>query len=187
MNYYHLAIFATIFSIVACNTVTVVMPGGGAGGVAGAGGGDTGGAEEDAGTCPNGCDDDNPCTDDECHGNSMCSHATLPDSTVCSGTMADPIHGECITGSCLIKEWTCDHEPTGTPCQGGVCTTPKNGTPICCTGCIWDDGSCSHLTDITGGASCCKASCDDSDPNTVDTCSLVNPGGGQWIGVCQHN
>src|SRR5262245_33707993 len=56
--------------------------------------------------------DGNPCTSGApycAHG--FCYYPAAPDYTLCQGLSTDPIHGECIDGSCLIQEWTCFHNP----------------------------------------------------------------------------
>lgn len=80
-------------------------------------------------------------------GNNPCD--TLSPGDVCGGNAADPIHGECHEGSCLWIDWTCYHNPEGTPCDGGVCAH-STVEPVCCSWCVAPDGTCSHVADLAG-------------------------------------
>lgn len=74
---------------------------------------------------------------------------TLNPGDICGGDAKDPIHGECQDGSCVWIDWTCMHNPEGTPCEGGVCAH-STVEPVCCKGCVAPDGLCSHVADLAG-------------------------------------
>jgi len=91
------------------------------------------------------CFDGNPCTKDQCNGESGCSNTLLDE-------------GECMDGdACTVG----DH------CEAGVCV----GLPVACD----DDDPCTEDScDGLGGCKTTfnKASCDDADPCTVaDSCA----------------
>lgn len=101
--------------------------------------------------CPDGCDDGNPCTADECR-ESECAHAPLPAGTICEGTADEPIHGECEAppaAVCGITEWTCIKGNPGDKCIGGICAINHQ----CCSGgCINKQGYCTFGP--SGGVPC---------------------------------
>lgn len=151
-------------TLVACGPGGPVSTSGTAAGSGGSGGGGTGGNGGGSGGACSAvqCDDNNKCTDDKCRFTGVCEHDSVTNGSICQGSFADPIHGECMDGICDITEWTCYHNPVGTMCIGGRCVAQPiicdggvcGHEPLCCTGCTAADGSCSFDFGILGGAAC---------------------------------
>ncbi len=115
-----------------------------------------------------GCDDDNPCTDDGCKDDAGCTHtnnsAACVDGDVCT------LNDACDAGSCKAgKARVCDD---GNSCTDESCDAKKGCAHAANTLTCDDKNPCS-LGETCGGGSCgggAAKSCDDDDVCTVDSC-----------------
>ena len=153
------------------------------------------------------CDDQNVCTDDECHYTGRCHYFPVPDGRGCD---FDDIQGVCVSGICeespCARE-TCDDEnecttdhcilltgrcannwvTTGTPCDWdgvpGVCVDSVCGENLC-EGVMCDDGDdCTH----DYGCFFQDGSCVHSDISSTEPCDLDGLAGICIWGVCQED
>ena len=108
-------------------------------------------------TCGLSCDDNNPCTNDFCSGNT-CTNTILPDGTPCDGP--------------------------GKTCQSGVCTcVPKacSDYPGQC-GSLSDGCSGTITCNCPGGENCVSGVC--VPPCTPTTCAALGKNCGSWPDGC---
>jgi hypothetical protein len=161
--------------------------------------------------CGPSCDDNNPCTDDACNGQT-CQHtnniSACSDESVCTmgdtcsnGTCIPGLPVDCSTMSDLCKSASCDAAgfegncdaltlaPNGSPCDDGLFC---NGAETCINGeCVPGTLPC------TGGSGCaeinhacapCKdaSNCDDGFECTVESCAagICTSDASQCTGVC---
>jgi hypothetical protein len=156
-----------------------------------------------SGTCgggmPNACSDGNQCTSDTCNeGTDLCTHANLPNGTVCDDGAFCTVSETCQTGTCmggtprncndtlLCNTDSCDEisDVCAHPCIGMTqfCSTGSN--LVTCTG----SGPTCGEVNIACGFSCnmtrseCNA-CDPADANvctgsTAIICDTTPPGEG---------
>ncbi|MHC4610147.1 MAG: hypothetical protein ACYS7M_07345, partial [Planctomycetota bacterium] len=98
---------------------------------------------------PADCEDNNPCTVDDCDTNGLCQNTPVPTGTPCG----DP------------GDTDCDHPDS---CDGGICqpNLEPNGTP-CNDGLFCNEGEACTGGVCGGGAA---RDCDDQEPCTDDTC-----------------
>ncbi len=136
-----------------------------------------------------GCEDNNPCTDDSCSAKG-CAH--VPNKMFCDDGQACTLADACVGGVCTGTAISCDDgDPctTGQVCSGGQCSAGKS---VCddgndCTSDSCASGVCSHkvvVVDCDDGDACtqkeyCESGvclggtpvpCDDGDPCTNDRC-----------------
>lgn len=110
-----------------------------------------------AGLCTAGlaldCNDDNPCTSDDCHPLTGCTHAKNAQS--CSDNNGCTVGDVCAAGGC----------------KAGVLKTCIDGDKCTLDGCDAKTGSCTFI-EIVGCSKKCKKSndCADSNPCTADVC-----------------
>ncbi len=136
-------------------------------------------AGEVANLCAGPCDDENPCTIDDCDPKLGCIHAKLPDGSTCGAAACDgktwSPDRQCLVGFCQPAPKTvCDD---GNPCTDNGCDPPKGCTQTFSTGACDDGDACTGSEACSGGA-CVKGSpklCDDGNACTVDVC---DPGKG---------
>jgi hypothetical protein len=116
---------------------------------------------EVAGDYVNLCNDENPCTDDLCTGETGCENIGLDEASCDDGepcTAAD----HCETGTCIGSPVECEDN---NPCTDDICTPT---------------GGCEHLAN--------SLKCDDKDPCTVaDECEAGGCGGTAVACDCQDN
>ena len=124
------------------------------------------------------CDDENPCTNDQCDPASGCKHQN--NSSLCSDENPCTTVDVCAAGACVgTAPLSCED---GNPCTTDACdpavpagcTNVDNSAP--CT-----DGNACTAPDVCSGGSCAagaEVGCDDGKPCTIDQC---NPATG-----CEH-
>ena len=132
----------------------------------------------DAKTCGEACDDDDPCTDDDCILDGVCQGTPVPDGPV----LTDPI-GDCQLVSCAAGKLKTAPDDTDVPADDGDSCTEElcaEGEPSHPT---QPDGSaCVASTGLAGtcAAGACQvkcgadADCDDENPCTTEVCNLMD-------------
>jgi len=122
------------------------------------------------------CDDQNPCTDDACSSDNLCTHTAVPD-----GPSEKQIPGDCHAAACAAGQIVQENDDTDIPDDHNDCTidgcsagqashTPK-GAGVPCT-----EGSMAGTCDAFGK---CQVTCgptqpcDDKNPCTTDTCDMA--------------
>ncbi len=123
------------------------------------------------------CDDNNPCTSDNCAGKGGCKHT--PITSACNDGNACTTQDKCAGGKCSGIKVDCN--------DGNVCTKDVCEMASGCTSTA-DNGTCDDTNPCTSGDTCgngvCTAGtpkdCDDNNPCTADACNKKD-------GKCIHS
>ena len=119
-----------------------------------------------------GCNDGNPCTEDQCVASSGCKH-TPTDSGSCNDGSACTTADICKAGACVGGgAVSCDD---GNPCTNDACKA-DSGCSVTANTAQCSDGHACTVGDGCTGGSCGHtglAHCDDGKPCTDDTCEPV--------------
>lgn len=113
------------------------------------------------------CDDDNPCTSDQCNPTGGCLHANS-DGAKCNAGLCTKF-GTCSAGKCLGQPKDCTSPG---PCYTAYCSaaTGECANKLKSAGSACDDGDACSLGDSCDGESCegKPAICEDDNPCTSD-------------------
>ncbi|MEZ4265742.1 MAG: lamin tail domain-containing protein [Myxococcota bacterium] len=124
------------------------------------------------------CDDGNPCTEDACGADGICSHAPIAG---CCTTLKECDDGDaCTNDSCLLDSNTCLNAPTSDPlcCNVDEDCRPADACRLyMCYKAVFSAGGGKRCRFGPPLAGCCTldAQCADSNPCTLDTCLQPNP------------
>jgi len=126
--------------------------------------------------CPSSCDDNNPCTVDECNSrtNFVCGHAPLfGQRTGCDATLPGCMENACSAGACIVQ--------AKMPCCGnGVCEASEN-CGSCNADCNCESGTACNGTACIVPMCVRDSECDDNNTCTMDVCNGFGAGA-----TCAH-
>lgn len=130
---------------------------------------------KDACASASACDDQNPCTVDECSASGTCTHTSLDDGPTPTQVAGDCVRTSCADGALVTEAEDADVPHAGEPCIVGKCSEgqpssqPKTDGTECALGAA--HGSCAN----GGCVVLCDANkpCDDKNPCTTDSCDLA--------------
>ena len=118
-------------------------------------------------SCPESCDDGNPCTADDCGAKTgfQCEYIALsgPEGN-CTGNA-----GNCMEYTC--RNGACETQPFSPCCGNGIC---EEGEGCACTDCACKEGEICCENECKQPKCRVDAQCDDGDKCTKDYC--INPG-----------
>lgn len=125
-----------------------------------------------AGEClpSQGCDDDNPCTEDSCvSGTGTCQHTPLTGGT-CEDDDPCTVQESCFAGMCVGKPDPCDDQNS---CTDDRCAKETGCVHLPLDGAACDDGDSCTRDDACQGGKCKPGAylvCDDGNRCTTDRC-----------------
>jgi hypothetical protein len=115
------------------------------------------------------CNDDNPCTADQCQPSGVCAN-TPDDSFICDDGSGCTLNDQCEDGTCVgDSQLQCDD---GNPCTIDQCD-PESGCSYENAVAECDDGNeCTTVDQCIAGicSGAGQMACDDNNPCTADTC-----------------
>ena len=158
-----------------------------------AGSADNAGTAGAPGSCPDGCDDGNECTDDACV-SAQCVHQPVGMGAKCGTGQSCDADGVCVR--CLDTASGTGRD-TGCPASAPVCV--GTGADAVCGGCTIDDDCddgnecttevCSKtkcvITAVTAGAACADGICNGTAPEKCVTC-IDDASGGKKDSGCSN-
>ena len=119
------------------------------------------------------CDDQNPCTVDQCTNTGVCAHLKVGDCTPCKINAQCEDKNACTIDTCDLNKNLCVHLPAP-----GCCASPvqcNDGDPCTTDQCL--NGKCTWAKDPNCGGCMADWQCEDGNACTVDQC---------FNGACFH-
>jgi hypothetical protein len=130
---------------------------------------------KDSCTSASSCDDQNPCTLDECTAAGMCQHTALDDGPTPTQIAGDCVRSVCSAGALVVEPENADIPHAGEACVVGKCSDGEPSSQAIADGTECTQGvargSCANGGCVVG----CDAShpCDDGNACTSDSCDLA--------------